>query len=197
MDETPRPAYYELQQKNGAILGNPSQTGDITVHAPNFHDPVWPSWTRYGDYVILHNVTVGNLVPLQIPFVRTVYRLHRVNTNGSLYSNQSDEAGEQGWVLTTTRWQVANGTAPGLSPLRRCYNGTNHWVAVNGCGGATNVGTLGYVRTAPMDGTVPLYSARRNSNGDYVQTTNVHEYNGLAAQGFTLHGVIAYVWPRP
>lgn len=197
MDETPRPAYYELHQKNGTILGNPSQTGDITVYAPNFHDPVWPSWTRSGDYVTLHNVTVGNLLPLQIPFVRTVYRLHRVDISGSLYSNQSDEGVAQGWTLTTTRWQVANGTAPGLSPLKRCYNGTNHWVAVNGCGGATDEGTLGYVATAATDGTVPLYSARRDSNGDYVQTTDVNEYNGLAAQGFTLHGVIAYVWPRP
>lgn len=207
-----RPTYTYLRDNNqNASLAPATANGDVRVYAPG-RDPVLAApayYTRDGDYVTIHNLQVGNLGPTLVPFTpapkQLVYRLFRSNLPDYLYSLSSTEGTAQGWVLENMRWRTS--TSPtGLSDLRRCFNGSRHWAAIVPANGANACGDSGVYESSlgfalsptaiPDAGMVPLYMAQRNTTREYLLTTSTSEYNSLAGQGFTLQGVIAYVWPE-
>lgn len=141
------------------------------------------------------------------PVTTGLHGIHRGYHPGShqhLYSGNRQEISKAPGL----RLDLANAfyldpvAGPGLSPFHRCYLG-NGWHLLTthptceGAPGATDEGPLGYLATAQIPGTVPLYRLFRSNKPNHFYTTSTAERDRAAANGYTIEHVAGYVWPAP
>lgn len=87
--------------------------------------------------------------------------------------------------------------AEGTAPLVRCYAGAgDHVLTIDAsCEGAANEGVVGYIATAPVEGTVPLHRMYRGGERpDHFFTTSAPERYIAGALGYRDEGIVGYVW---
>lgn len=86
---------------------------------------------------------------------------------------------------------------PGLVPFYRCVTGAGaHFYSTDpACEGQTTEGSLGYIATSAVCGSVPLYRLANAAKGDHLYTTSMAEVTSAEAAGYVLESTVGYVWP--
>lgn len=127
---------------------------------------------------------------------------HRYETDPTFVESESHAP----WTLEASPYfYVAGVEQPGLTPLYRCWNAnrsTPFFTPDAACEGQTPSGQLGWVSPQSLPGTVPLYRLEYVGAGAYgwmdaFYTTSSTEAALAAAGGFTMKGVVGYVWTDP
>jgi hypothetical protein len=85
----------------------------------------------------------------------------------------------------------------GLVPFYRCRttSGAHLYTTDSSCGGNVVEGSMGWIGTESVCGSVPLYGLHDATNGDYFYTINPAEVSAAESGGYTSLGVTGYVWP--
>ncbi len=85
---------------------------------------------------------------------------------------------------------------PGLVPFYRCRTAIGHLYTTDpSCAGQTSEGTMGWIATSAVCGSVPLYALHDATSGDHLYTTSSAESASAQSSGYTLDGTAGYVWP--
>jgi hypothetical protein len=118
-------------------------------------------------------------------------------TNGlHFYTTTDSEASCCGYSVETYGYYYLYASAqPGLVPFYRCDSSGKHLYTTDAtCGGATNEGSMGWIATGPVCGSVPLYALYAASSGDHFYTTSAAEAASAEAGGYVSQGTAGYVW---
>jgi len=85
----------------------------------------------------------------------------------------------------------------GLVPFYRCRtaSGAHLYTTDASCEGQTSEGSMGWIATGAVCGSVPLYRLHDATSGDYLYTTSAAESSSAQAGGYALEGTAGYVWP--
>jgi hypothetical protein len=87
-------------------------------------------------------------------------------------------------------------SAPGLVPFYRCRTsaGTHLYTTDPGCDGATSEGSMGWIATGAVCGSVPLYHLYLATSQDHFYTTSAAEAAAAESGGYASQGTAGYVW---
>jgi hypothetical protein len=85
----------------------------------------------------------------------------------------------------------------GLVPFYRCStaSGAHLYTTDPACEGQTVEGSMGWIATAAVCGSVPLYGLHDATTGDHLYTTSSTEAASAESGGYVLDGTAGYVWP--
>ena len=83
-------------------------------------------------------------------------------------------------------------------PFYRCLltNDFHFYTTSSTCegAGATNEGSMGWIASGAVCGSVPLYRLYNAASGDHLYTTSSAEVTSAEAGGYTLEFTAGYVW---
>jgi hypothetical protein len=84
----------------------------------------------------------------------------------------------------------------GLATWNRCIkpNGMHFYTTAANCEGTTFEGTIGYVATAQVGDSRPLYRSYNATTGDHFYTTSAAEHNAAVAGDYDDEGTACWVW---
>ena len=114
------------------------------------------------------------------------------------YTTTDSEASCCGYVVEQVDdYYLYAAAQPGLVPFYRCRtsSGGHLYTTDATCEGQTVEGTLGWIATGAVCGSVPLYGLHDASSGDHLYTTSAAEVSSAQAGGYVLDGTAGYVWP--
>ncbi len=114
------------------------------------------------------------------------------------YTTTDSEATCCGYSLEVYRYYYLYGAQqPGLVPFYRCSTskGAHLYTTDASCGGGTLEGTMGWIATGPVCGSVPLHHLYLATSGDHFYTTSDAEASAAQAGGYADQGTAGYVWP--
>lgn len=130
-----------------------------------------------------------------------MYRLYNSEKHDHLYAHTSSEGTQSGYNLEGIAFYLASAPATGQVVLYRCRTPStgNHLLSTDaGCEGATGEGSMGYIATKQLAGTVPLYRLFRSAYQVTFYTTSWPEADYAATwYGYSHQGVTGYVYPTP
>jgi hypothetical protein len=114
-------------------------------------------------------------------------------------SEKNDAVTRYGYSYEGVQAYVFSSPGSHIVPLYRLYNSSIHFYTADQNeeqqdlrSGWQLEGTMGYVASAPQPNLVPLYRSRA-SNGGYLYTTDLHEWNSANANGGISEGITGWV----
>ncbi len=113
------------------------------------------------------------------------------------YTTTDSEASASGYSVETIAYYYLYASAqPSLVPFYRCKSSTGaHLYTTDAtCDGETLEGSMGWIATGPVCGSVPLYHLYAASTGDHFYTTSAAEASSAEAGGYVSQGTAGYVW---
>jgi len=113
------------------------------------------------------------------------------------YTTTDSEGGSSGYTVETYGYYYLYAAAqPGLVPFYRCRTsaGAHLYTTDSSCGGETLEGSMGWIATGAVCGSVPLYHLYAASTGDHFYTTSAAEASSAEAGGYASQGTAGYVW---
>jgi hypothetical protein len=126
-----------------------------------------------------------------------VDRAYDSTTGLHFYTTTDSEASCCGFSVETFDDFYLYATAQaGLVPFYRCRTatGSHLYTTSSSCEGATLEGTMGFIATSAVCGSVPLYRLDNATSGDHLYTTSMAEVTSAEGGGYTLSGTSGYVW---
>ncbi len=126
-----------------------------------------------------------------------VHRSWHAGSGEHFYTTSLPEAQCCGFTLEVQDfYSIYIDSHPGLVNWMRCIkpNGMHFYTTAGNCEGTTVEGTMGYVATAQIGDSRPLYRSYSNVTGDHFFTTSLAEHNSAVAGGYVDEGVACYVW---
>jgi len=120
-------------------------------------------------------------------------------TNGlHFYTATDSEADCCGYTAETfDDFYLYNAAQPGLVPFYRCSTaaGSHLYTTDATCEGNTVEGSMGWIATSAVCGSVPLYRLDDATSGDHLYTTSSAEVTAAQSSGYVLNTTAGYVWP--
>jgi hypothetical protein len=140
--------------------------------------------------------------PEPAPQRTAIHRLFSQPYGDHLYGTNPNEDAAGGYVLEAQNYfYLLAAPAAGHVPLYRCLTPPTHdhfLSTMQSCEGATSEGLLGYIATAQISGTVPLYRLFRAGTGNTFYTLSAEEADNAVAQySYAKQGVTGYVYLTP
>lgn len=132
-----------------------------------------------------------------------VDRSYDASNGFHFYTTNDGEAACCGYAVEYLDYYYLYSAAnAGLVPFYRCSlgNGSHLYTTSSTCegaGGATNEGSMGYIATSQVCGSVPLYRLYDATNGDHFYTTSSSEAASAEGGGYATEGIAGYVWTAP
>lgn len=128
-----------------------------------------------------------------------VDRSYDATTGEHFYTTSDTEAACCGFTVETLDYYYLYDAAqPGLVPFYRCVltSGFHFDTTSSTCEGAsaTNEGSMGWIATGAVCGSVPLYRLYNAASGDHLYTISAAEVTAAEASGYTLEFTAGYVW---
>ena len=127
-----------------------------------------------------------------------VDRSYDSKTGLHFYTTTDSEASCCGYSVETHDAFYLYGSAQsGLVPFYRCRTATGAHLYTTDptCAGSAVEGSMGWIATGAVCGSVPLYGLYYATSGDYLYTTNSAEVTAAESAGYALQGTSGYVWP--
>jgi hypothetical protein len=119
-------------------------------------------------------------------------------TNGQhFYTTTDSESSSSGYTLEQhDAWYLYGTAQPGLVPFYRCRtaSGDHLYTTDPACEGEIVEGSMGFIATASVCGSVPLYRLYDPTSGDHLYTTSSAEVASAEAGGYVSEGMPGYVW---
>jgi hypothetical protein len=119
-------------------------------------------------------------------------------TNGAhFYTTTDSEASCCGYAVESYGYYYLYSSAQaGLVPFYRCRTsaGTHLYTTDASCDGATSEGSMGWIATGAVCGSVPLYHLYDATSDDHLYTTSAAEAASAEAGGYASQGTAGYVW---
>ena len=127
--------------------------------------------------------------------------VHRAlrNAGGHFYTNNRAEAGLPAFTVETYDYYfLYAATAPGLVELHRCLLADGRYFyttssVCEGAAGAVHQGVLGWMGSAALCGSTPLYRLWSSTSGHFY-TVDSAERSSAIASGYVDEGVAGHVW---
>ena len=114
------------------------------------------------------------------------------------YTTTDSEASCCGYSVETYDYYYLYATAQaGLVPFYRCSTaaGDHLYTTDASCEGETVEGSMGWIATTSVCGSVPLYRLFNATSGDHLYTTSMAEVTSAEGGGYVSQGTAGYVWP--
>jgi hypothetical protein len=113
------------------------------------------------------------------------------------YTTTDSEASCCGYTVESYGYYYLYATAqPGLVPFYRCSTaaGAHLYTTDASCDGNTVEGSMGWIATSPVCGSIPLFHLYAATTGDHFYTTSTAEAATAEAGGYVSQGTAGYVW---
>jgi hypothetical protein len=129
-----------------------------------------------------------------------VDRSYDGTTGEHFYTTSDSEAACCGYTVETLDYYWLYGAQQsGLVPFYRCVlgNGFHFYTTSQSCEGASgamNEGSLGWIASGAVCGSVPLYRLYNSASGDHLYTTSMSEVTTAEAGGYVLEFTAGWVW---
>ncbi len=129
-----------------------------------------------------------------------VDRSYNQTTGEHFYTTSDSEASCCGFTVETLDYYwLYSAQQSGLVPFYRCLLSSNFHLyttssTCEGVAGATNEGSMGWIASGAVCGSVPLYRLYNPASGDHLYTTSSAEVTSAEAGGYTLEFTAGYVW---
>jgi hypothetical protein len=128
-----------------------------------------------------------------------VDRSYDATTGEHFYTTSNSEASCCGFTVEALDYYyLYSAQQSGLVPFYRCAltSGFHLYTTSQTCEGAsaTNEGSMGWIASGPVCGSVPLYRLYNATNGDHFYTTSSAEESGAEAGGYVFEFIAGYVW---
>ena len=107
---------------------------------------------------------------------------------GHLFARADAQGVPAGFSLEGGAFNLYTAHYASTTQLYKCNTGGHQFLSTDGgCEGQTVVGQIGWISTAPVQGSSPIFRMH-NSSGDYIEAT---EQSALGV-GYTLDGQLGY-----